>query len=135
MGNPHFVCWKSNQELDTLNESVLQMGSEVEKSSHFANGTNLELASKISDREINMAVWERGAGYTLACGSGATAAVCAGVKIGTLPADQSVSVNMAGGKLIVNVHEVGENIEIMGEATFVFIGEIDIEELTNKGGK
>jgi len=133
MGNPHFVCWKSNEKLDDLNEVVLKTGSDVEKSSHFTQGTNFELASIINSREINMAVWERGAGYTLACGSGATAAVCAGVKIGSLSADQPVVVFMAGGKLVVNVHEDAENIEIEGEATFVYTGEIDIEEFRIKG--
>jgi diaminopimelate epimerase len=132
MGNPHFVCWKPDQQLDDLNERVLRVGLEVEKSPHFRQGTNFELASKISDSEINMAVWERGAGYTLACGSGATAAVCAGVKIGSLPADQPIVVNMAGGKLTINVHEKAENIEIEGEATYVFSGDIDFEALSKR---
>lgn len=124
LGNPHFVSWTDNNDLEALNDRVKSIGNRIEHSAHFPNKTNFELAHKVSDLEVQMAVWERGVGHTFACGSGATATVCAGVKIGILPYDEHIQVQMQGGTLKVNVTKDFNSVEVIGLATFVFKGDI-----------
>lgn len=129
MGNPHFVAWGEFQSLLELNEAILKYGAEVENSSFFKNGVNFELASKIDETSINMAVWERGVGQTFACGSGATASVCAGVKTGRLNPDTDIKVKMLGGSLIIRVQDGLERVSLKGEAVHVFSGEVNINDI------
>ena len=133
LGNPHFVTWKSNLSLSELEKQVCQTGPLLEKSSHFKQGINFEIASIVNENEINMSVWERGSGFTMACGSGATAAVCAGVKVGSLSKNKPVTVNMSGGHLIVTVNDEDDKIVIEGEAKFVFGGTVDLNNLSTVG--
>ncbi len=129
MGNPHFISWRENLSLDELNREILEFGAEVEDSPHFLNGINFELVSKTGKNSINMAVWERGVGQTFACGSGATASVCAGVKTGRLEPETDIKVQMIGGFLRIRIHKGFERVTLKGEAKFVFAGEINLEDL------
>ncbi|MBT7789741.1 MAG: diaminopimelate epimerase [Calditrichaeota bacterium] len=129
IGNPHFVAWKEGQDLSELNEEILKHGAEVENSSHFKNGVNFELASIIDETSIYMAVWERGVGQTFACGSGATATVCAGVKTGRLSPDVDILVKMLGGVLTIRVQKELERVSLNGEASHVFSGEINSDDI------
>lgn len=127
IGNPHFVSWIEGATLELLSSQSKRIGSDVENSSHFPRLTNFELASLRSPSLVEMAVWERGVGPTLACGSGATATVCAGVKSGRLPIGAPVRVHMPGGELSVQVTEDYRRVKVIGGAEFVFSGNIDPE--------
>lgn len=124
IGNPHFVAWESTGGLEWLNERIRSVGGAVEKDPIFPRAVNFELAHRINPTEIEMAVWERGVGPTLACGSGATSTVCAGVKTGRLAAEKPVTVHMAGGDLRIIVAEDLSLVTVIGGADFVFEGEI-----------
>ena len=130
IGNPHFVAWVDTDDLDSLNNEVLRMGPVVENSGIFPNGTNFELVCPLGDDKLLMAVWERGVGRTMACGSGATAAVYAGVSAGRLKNGEPVEVTMLGGKLVITIPEFNEqsgsqSIRIKGPAEHVFSGSFD----------
>lgn len=133
LGNPHFVVWQEDSDLHELNTRVMALGSEVETAPHFRDRTNFEIASLHNPHEINIAVWERGVGRTLACGSGATAAVCAGVKTGRLNAETQIVVAMEGGELEIAVSREMDRITVKGAATHVFSGEFDPENFISTG--
>jgi len=108
---------------------IIEIGQKVQKSILFPAGTNFELASIVAEDKILMAVWERGVGRTLACGSGATATVCAGVASGRLKPGRPIQVIMAGGALVISVPS-SENsdkdpISITGPAEHVYSGYLD----------
>lgn len=92
MGNPHAVIFE-------LPENWKHYGSLIECHSLFPNRTNVEFVRIVSPREVVVKVWERGAGATLACGTGACAVVAAGVMQGIL--ERSVLVRLPGGELSV----------------------------------
>jgi diaminopimelate epimerase len=125
IGNPHFVVWEQDKDLSDLNEMVARIGAAVEQSPLFPHGTNLEIANYISPDRVEMAVWERGVGVTPACGSGATATVCAGVKIGLLPSDTLITVQMAGGEIRIQVDAGFRKVTVIGDATHVYSGSLD----------
>lgn len=116
MGNPHAVCF--------LNETVAdfplaEVGPRVEHHPMFPNRVNFEIANVISRNEIRARVWERGAGETLACGSGACAiAVVSKLKGLT---DNPVSISLPGGTLTINWDGAGE-VFLSGPAEIVFYG-------------
>jgi len=122
IGNPHFVVWQGEGDLAALGRQTRLIGAAVEKADLFPNATNFELAVAHSREEVLMAVWERGVGPTLACGSGATATVCAGVRTGRLRAGTPVRVTMAGGTLSISVAEDFSRVTVRGGASFVFDG-------------
>jgi len=126
MGNPHFVLWEEKGSLKELNRIALRWGREVETSPAFPYGTNFEIAVKTSSNHMQMAVWERGVGITLACGSGATAAVCSAVERGIFPSNEPITVEMAGGEVTVTVNygTIG-TILVEGPANRVFSGKVD----------
>jgi diaminopimelate epimerase len=125
IGNPHFVVWRENSSLSDLRVESERIGGAIEKAPVFPKFTNFELATVLHRTSIEMAVWERGVGPTLACGSGATATVCAGVRTGRLDADKPVKVRMPGGELSVEVDSKLKLARVVGGAEFVFSGEID----------
>lgn len=125
IGNPHFVVWREGATLAQLRKESEKIGGAVERAPLFPRATNLELASVVDGSIVRMAVWERGVGPTLACGSGATATVCAGVREGRLPAGVPVKVLMAGGELTVAVAPDISRVIVVGGAAFVFSGSIE----------
>jgi len=126
LGNPHFIEYRSEDNLDDLNRRVLDVGAEVERHPFFPRGMNFEAAFKVDDEDILMAVWERGVGRTLACGSGAAASVCAGVRRNILPANRPVKVRMTGGDLTVAIEADFSRVKIIGEAKWVFAGQVSL---------
>lgn len=119
VGVPHVVIFR-----DTLiDEEVIKEGKIIENSHYFPMKTNVNFVKIFGRNEIAVRTWERGAGYTLACGTGSCASVAAGIINGLL--DNTVLVHLKGGDL--TVHWDGKNnIFMEGTATEVFSGKIDI---------
>lgn len=124
MGNPHCIIFTDK---DTK-AAALKYGSEIENNPVFPEKTNVEFIKILSRSEINLDVWERGCGITLACGTGACASVVAGILNGFLY--NKVKVNLPGGQLIIEWNgskdDVAQNVYMTGSATFSFVGEIDV---------
>ena len=120
MGNPHAV-----QIVEDINQSpVLAEGSLIESHSHFPKHVNAGYMQIVSREHINLRVYERGAGETLSCGTGACAAVVAGITRGLL--DSRVMVSTTGGNLSI-CWEGGNNpVWMTGPAISVFDGEIEL---------
>jgi len=115
-GNPHLVTTTNNVDdcqLDVLHQKF---------ATHFDNGINFELVEIVNRSHIKLRVYERGTGETLACGSGASAAVFALHTNGQL--DNIVKVVLPGGTLMVEYRQSDENIFLTGPAQHVFTGEI-----------
>ena len=123
MGNPHAV--QLVDEVDTA--PVAQQGPLIEHHARFTRRVNAGFLQVLDRRRVRLRVFERGAGETLACGSGACAAVVAGIRLGLL--DRSVDVQTRGGLLSISWASDAAHVLMTGPATTVFQGEIDIPEL------
>ncbi|UDG82582.1 diaminopimelate epimerase [Candidatus Vallotia cooleyia] len=125
MGNPHAV-----QIVDDTNTApVLRDGPLIESHKYFPNRINAGFMQILSRHEIKLRVYERGAGETLACGSGACAAVVAGIRRGVL--DSPVYVRARGGTLTISWNgrcDSKNPVMMAGPATTVFEGEIDVPD-------
>lgn len=120
MGNPHAVtCVQS-----TENYPVNRIGPLVESHSSFPNKVNAGFMEVINRNTINLRVYERGSGETLACGTGACAAVVAGNLQNTL--DKHVTVNLPGGSLSISWEGPGHSVFMTGPTTTVFHGQVRI---------
>lgn len=118
MGNPHCVIF-TNENIYTLSEIF---GKEIEHNKLFPEKTNVEFVKIISKSKIEISVWERGCGITLACGTGSCASVAAGILNNLL--DENVEVKLPGG--ILNIEwskDKNSPIFMTGNAEFSFIGE------------
>ena len=120
MGNPHAVTTVANVE----QAPVLALGPLIEHHAAFPNRVNAGFMQVISRQQIKLRVFERGAGETLACGTGACAAVVAGVRLGLLA--PQVEVLTRGGKLTIEWSGLGHPVWMTGPATTVFTGEMEI---------
>ena len=121
MGNPHAVLLVGN--VDTA--PVAQLGPLIEAHARFAERVNAGFMQVVDRGEIRLRVYERGAGETLACGTGACAAVVAGIRLGRL--DTRVMVQTRGGPLTVEWSgELAAPVRMTGPATTVFSSEIEI---------
>jgi len=127
MGNPHAITFvESHAEAWRLAKSV---GPVVERHAWFPQRTNAEFAHVKSRREIDLVVWERGCGITLACGTGACATTVAAVVTGKVDENASVRVNLPGGTLEITVLSQLANVLMKGPAQHVFDGELDLARL------
>jgi diaminopimelate epimerase len=126
MGNPHAV--QLVDDVDTA--PVLQIGPLIEGHARFAQRVNAGFMQIVSRSQIRLRVYERGAGETLACGTGACAAVVAGIRLGVL--DARVHVETRGGVLSIEwsggPNALDAPVLMTGPATTVFRSEIDIPE-------
>ncbi len=122
MGNPHFVMFTD----DLSDKTVWNNGAILETSTeYFENKTNVEFAQIINKSNIKLRVWERGCGETLACGTGASATVVAGIVKKIL--DTKVEVSLLGGKLTIEWNgNFDDCLYLQGPAEFVFGGEISL---------
>ncbi len=125
MGNPHAV--QTVPDVDSA--PVTTEGPSIERHPRFPRRVNAGYVQIVTRTHIRLRVWERGAGETLACGTGACAAVVAGIREGLL--DDSVRVDTRGGRLTIR-WAGGENdptctVWMTGPAVSVFEGEIEIE--------
>ncbi len=118
MGNPHAVVFVENAQAYPI-ETV---GPQAEHHPAFPRRTNTEFIEVVSDSEIIFRVWERGAGETLACGTGACAAAVACVLNGKT--GRSVLVHLPGGDLDIVWSEADNHVYMTGPATEVFTGEV-----------
>ncbi len=118
MGNPHCVIFVPSLEDIPWQE----WGALLEKNPLFPARTNVEFVEIFSPQQIRVKVWERGAGATLACGTGACAVVVAGVLTGRL--DSTVEVHLPGGFLKIQWEE-GDNVYMEGPAEEVFQGTVN----------
>lgn len=116
MGNPH--CMTFVDDVDTI--PLAEIGVLFEHHPVFPKRTNTEFVEVVNRGYVKMRVWERGAGATLACGTGACATVVAGV-LNDL-CDRTCTVNLPGGDLKIQWLEESDRILMTGPATLVFIG-------------
>ena len=123
MGNPHAVQIVADAE----HAPVTTQGPRIEHHPRFPKRVNAGYMQVLDRGHIHVRVWERGAGETLACGTGACAAVVTGRLRGLL--DENVAVRVRGGTLQVSWHGEGEPVMMTGPAVTVFEGEIDLERL------
>jgi diaminopimelate epimerase len=123
MGNPHAV-----QRVDDVDTApVATVGPLVERHARFPRRVNAGFLQVVSRSEVRLRVFERGAGETLACGTGACAAVVAGIRLGWL--DARVDVQTLGGRLTIEwagAERLDAPVLMTGPADFVFEGEIEL---------
>ena len=120
MGNPHAV----RVVRDTENAPVETEGALIESHPRFPKHVNVGFMQVIDRANIKLRVFERGAGETLACGTGACAAVVAGINLGLL--DNRIIVSTKGGELTIDWHGNDEPVWMTGPAVTVFEGEINL---------
>ncbi|QPK62211.1 diaminopimelate epimerase [Methylomonas sp. LL1] len=118
MGNPHAVI----QVEDVRQAPVETIGAQLEQHKLFPQRVNVGFMEVLSRREIQLRVYERGAAETLACGSGACAAVVAGIEQGLL--DDKVGVSLPGGHLMIEWAGRGHPVLMTGPAVSVYEGQI-----------
>lgn len=118
MGNPHAV-----QRVDDVDTApVAAVGPWVEGHARFPRRVNAGFMQVVSRNHIRLRVYERGAGETLACGTGACAAVVAGIRLGWL--DPVVDVDTRGGRLTIAWDGIGHSVRMTGPAVTVFDGTV-----------
>ncbi|MDH5445132.1 MAG: diaminopimelate epimerase [Gammaproteobacteria bacterium] len=120
MGNPHAVLQVEN--VDTAQVSTL--GPQIESHPRFPQRVNAGFMQVVRPEHIRLRVFERGSGETLACGTGACAAVVAGRVQGLLA--ETVTVSLPGGDLEIQWQGEGQNVWMTGPATTVFEGRIEL---------
>ena len=121
MGNPHAIT----EVEDTGKFDVEKYGKVLEVDKAFPNKTNVEFIQIVDKNHVKMRVWERGAGETLACGTGACATAVACYLNGKT--DKNVEVELLGGKLYIEWNEENNHIYMTGPAVTVFEGMLDYE--------
>ena len=121
MGNPHCVMFDdlSDEDVERLGP-IIEAGREL-----FPNKVNVEFA-KVTDGKIDIRVFERGVGWTLACGTGACATTTAAALNGLVPFDEPVPVHLPGGDLRITVSKALDRVLMDGPARLVYRGEIEL---------
>ena len=119
MGNPHAVLLVD--DVDTA--PVARWGEAIESNEQFPERVNVGFMQVLDEGHIRLRVYERGAGETQACGTGACAAVVAGVRLGLLQAASSIRVSLPGGDLHIE-WQPGEDVMMTGPVQTVFEGEL-----------
>ncbi len=110
---------------DTKSLDIRKYGTVFETHPAFPEQVNTEFVQVISRNEINMRVWERGSGETLACGTGTCASVVACVLNGRT--DEKVTVHLLGGDLFIEYNRDNGTVWMTGPAEIVFDGEIELD--------
>lgn len=119
MGNPHAIVWVE----DTSVLNLEKIGPVFEQHAMFPERVNTEFVQIINRKEVNMRVWERGSGETLACGTGACATAVACYLNGKT--ESEVLVHLLGGDLRIQYDQDSNHVFMTGPATIVFDGEIE----------
>ncbi|MEC7121005.1 MAG: diaminopimelate epimerase [Pseudomonadota bacterium] len=127
MGNPHTVLWVD----DVKTAPVASLGAALESHAQFPQRVNVGFMQVLNRREINLRVFERGTGETLACGTGACAAVVSGVRRGLLDAGEEIRVHLAGGDLLIQ-WQAGQVVWMTGPTASVYEGVINPNELPTR---
>lgn len=118
MGNPHAVVWVD----EVVNMDLEAIGPQFEHHPMFPDRVNTEFARVMDRQNIEMRVWERGSGETMACGTGATATAYAAWRCGLT--DNKVTVHLLGGDLELEYDEARNTMLMTGPAETVFEGEV-----------
>ena len=124
LGNPHVVFFGSFTEAE-----LLAWGPSVTGSAEFPAGVNAEFAEIMAEGRVRLTVHERGAGFTMACGTGACATVAAGVRAGLLTSDERIEVALPGGILEIVHRSADGHLLMTGPAVEVYEGVVDLERL------
>ncbi len=127
MGNPHVVTFVD----DTASLNLEKIGPSFENHELFPNRINTEFVQVLSRHEINMRVWERGSGETLACGTGTCASAVACVLNGKT--DEHLTVHLLGGDLEIFYDRANDTVWMTGPASVVFDGELSKESIKKIG--
>jgi diaminopimelate epimerase len=120
MGNPHAIIYM--KDIDNL--KIEEIGPKFEHHKIFPRRTNTEFVEVIDRQTLKMRVWERGAGETLACGTGACAVLVASVLNGV--SERKATVKLKGGDLLIEWSQEDNHVYMTGPAVKVFDGEIEI---------
>jgi diaminopimelate epimerase len=125
MGNPHAVAFVDTPwaGLRALAEKV---GPHIEHHAWFPRRTNVELAHLLAGDRIDLVVWERGCGITLACGTGACATAVAACLTGRAKPGHELAVRLLGGELMIKVAADLGTVHMRGPAAHVFDGAVDL---------
>jgi diaminopimelate epimerase len=118
MGNPHAIIYVN--DLDTMDPPFSTIGPVLESHETFPEKCNIEFVQILNPSHVKMKVWERGAGPTLACGTGACATVVAGVLTGKN--NRKCTVTLPGGDLEIYWDEIDGKVYMTGPADEVFRG-------------
>jgi diaminopimelate epimerase len=121
MGNPHCVVFVGNVD----DAPVATLGPRIENHDAFPNRVNVEFVELVDRGHVRQRTWERGAGETLACGSGACATVVASILRGVV--DARVRVELRGGDLDIAWAGGAASVLMTGPAATVFTGTIEVE--------
>lgn len=122
MGNPHCVVFI--KDTDAL--AIDKIGALFENHALFPDRINTEFVQPIDSKTLKMRVWERGAGETLACGTGACATVAAAILNGYCKKDEDIRVILLGGELVIRWDSESNDIYMTGPAETVCTGEIEL---------
>ena len=125
MGNPHAIVYMDDVE----NLDIAEIGPVFENHINFPDRINTEFVKVIDRHTLQMRVWERGSGETLACGTGACAVAVASTLNGLVDEDVPVTVKLLGGDLEILWNRQENLVYMTGPATTVFEGEIDLSFL------
>lgn len=129
IGNPHVIIKLfSENELDDA-KSLSEIAKTIQTSKYFPKSVNVNFYIKLDDKNIKLVTFERGCGFTLACGTGACATVAYGISQNEL--QSPVNVIMPGGKLEISWDKKNE-LKMLGSATAVFRGNTDLEQIIQK---
>jgi diaminopimelate epimerase len=118
-GNPHAITF----DRAASRQQAERIGPRIATHPSFPNGTNVELAH-VSGRTIDLVVWERGVGITLACGTGACATAAAACAKGLTPYEREIEVRLPGGALSITIAREAHRATMRGPARRVFSGHI-----------
>ena len=124
-GNPHMVIFG-----DASLARASTWGPELTHHPLWPKGANVEFVEQVSSTHLKVRVWERGCGLTQACGTGATAAVAAAVRLGHCPADTQIRVTLPGGDLAIRVSADLQQAWMEGPAVEVYRGRLSTEALS-----
>ena len=119
MGVPHTIIFEKDREYNVIEE-----GSKLEKLDLFKEGSNINFVKILDETHIRVNTWERGAGATLACGTGCSAAVVVAKRLGLVDSEKEISVKAPGGELVIEV--LGDDVYMKGPAEVAFEGEISL---------
>ncbi len=120
MGNPHFVIFQDLSEAQKR-----ELGPLIERHHLFPNRTNVEFVTP-KESGLKVSVYERGTGWTLACGTGASATAVAATLNGKAPFDEKIEVELPGGSLWISVPQDQSSVRMTGPAVRVFEGDIQL---------
>jgi len=122
VGNPHGVIFGPQRDI----EFAKKYGPKLERHERFPEGANIEFVHVLNEHACKLVVWERGAGITMACGSGSVATAAAGCALGLFEFDTPIAIEQPGGQLFITVSSKYKEIRQRGPAEFVFSGEFEL---------